>query len=730
MKRVLADRMSVPLHRTIASCSRSSCRLWVRLLPLPCFAVAQFTALSFARAQDPATVGQFSSVMVWGSIATHANMLPTGKVLWWPQFASGYYPNLWNPSTNTNTSAAQPGANIFCSGHSFLANGQLFVAGGHRDNFVGLPDAYTYDPLNNTWTRLPDMNNARWYPTNTTLPNGDVLVISGTIDSINNVNVEPQVWQSATASWRNLTTAHLALPAFYPFMFAAPNGKVFCAGPSQITRYLDVTGTGAWSSVANSNYGTRNWGSAVMYDNGKVLIMGGSPCGFYATNCTTYPTATAETIDLNSPTPTWTYTGSMVTGGRKLHNATLLPDGTVLVIGGSRGTEDPNTQPSNPAYESELWDPATGTWTQMASLTKIRSYHSEALLLPDGRVLSAGGVFATETAQIYSPPYLFKGSRPTITSAPTSVGYGQSFFVGTPDAASISKVTLITLGCQTHGFDMGQRISRPQFSQATEGLNVTAPSNPNNTPPGYYMLFILNSNGVPSVAKIVKINNTAPTPTPTPTSTATPTATSTVTPTATATPTSTPTPTSTATSTPTPTPAPSPTPTPTYTPTPTPVPSPTPTATDTPTPTPVPSPTPIPTDTPTPSPTDTPTPTPSPTATTTPSATPTATATATPTPTATATPKPAAPTNLVATAVSSSQINLSWTDNSNNETGFKVERSTNGTKFKQLANVGANVTTYSNTRLSRATTYYYRVRAYNAGGNSAYSNVASATTNP
>ena len=153
------------------------------------------------------------------------------------------------------------------------------------------------------------------------------------------INVEPQVWQTATASWRNLTTAHLALP-FYPFMFVAPNGKVFCAGPSQTTRYLDVTGTGAWSSVGNSNYGTRNWGSAVMYDDGKVLIMGGSPCGFYDTNCTTYPTATAEIIDLNSPTPAWNYTGSMVTGGRKLHNATLLPDGKVLVTGGSRGTED------------------------------------------------------------------------------------------------------------------------------------------------------------------------------------------------------------------------------------------------------------------------------------------------------------------------------------------------------------------------------------------------------
>src|SRR5205823_989587 len=215
-----------------------------------------------------------------------------------------------------------------------------------------------------------------------------------------------------------------------------------------------------------------------------------------------YPTATAEIIDLNSSNPAWTYTGSMVTGARKLQNATLLPDGKVLVTGGSRGTEDPNTQPSNPAYESEMWDPATGAWTQTASLSKIRSYHAIALLLPDGRVLSAGGTFGGTSAEIYSPPYLFRGARPTIMSAPASIGYGQSFFVGTPNATSITKVTMIALGSVTHGFNMGQRICRPAFSLASGGLNVSAPTNRNTIPPGYYMLFVLNGNGVPSTAKI------------------------------------------------------------------------------------------------------------------------------------------------------------------------------------------------------------------------------------
>jgi Galactose oxidase-like, Early set domain/Glyoxal oxidase N-terminus/Fibronectin type III domain len=836
---------SLPLHRPLRSFS--SDRLKVRLVALGWFVAGQLIAVSSANAQDPATVGQFSSVITWPYRAVHANLLPTGKVLWWSSWASGYYPQLWNPSTNTNTSAPQSGSNLFCSGHAFLANGQLFIAGGNEANYIGLPNAYTYNPGYNAWTRLPDMNNGRWYPTNTTLPNGDMLVISGTIDSSNNINVEPQVWQTATTSWRYLTSADLALP-FYPYMFVAPNGKVFCAGPSQTTRYLDVTGSGAWSTVGNSNYGTRNWGSAVMYDDGKVLLMGGSPCGFYAGNCP-YPTNTAEIIGLNSPTPVWTYTGSMVTGGRKLHNATILADGKVLVTGGSRGTEDPNTQPTNPAYESELWDPATGTWTTMASLTAIRSYHSTALLLPDGRVLSAGGDFGDSySAEVYSPPYLFRGTRPTITSAPANVVYGQSFFVGTPDATSVSSVTLIRLSSVTHGFNMNQRINRPAFSQATGGLNVTAPSNPNNTPPGYYMLFILNSNGVPSVANIIHIDTTLPAPTPSPSPTPTPTpCQSPVAPsnlTATAVSSSeidlgwqnndpnangyevdqsldgvsftiveflssstanfyaninlsrstryyykvrafnsgcglmsnwsnmasattyagaTPTPTATATSTPNPTPTPTYTPTPTatatatatFTPTPTATatipPSPTATATFTPTATATVTPTatatasatvpPSPTATATFTPTATATVTPTATATAsatvppspTPTATPTATATPTPTPTPTPNPAPSPPVATAATNVTSSSFTANWSSVSG-ATGYRLDVATSGsftgnsfvTGYRNL-DVG-NVTSRGVTGLNANMTYYYRVRAYNAGGTSGNSNVISVTT--
>jgi galactose oxidase len=485
-----------------------------------------------ALAQDPATVGQWSSVMTWPYKAIHAHLLPTGKVMFWTRQD---HSQVWDPANNVVSAAPGSGANIFCSGHAFLPDGDLLVAGGHIQNWVGLESSYVYDPFKNAWTQLPDMNNGRWYPSVTTLPDGDILVTSGWIDTAHGDNSVPQVWQNATSSWQDLTTADLSLP-FYPFMFVAPNGKVFCAGPGQAGRYLNVSKTGAWSFVANSLYGTRNWGSAVMYDDGKVLIIGGTQCDPYATNCTKLPTNTAETIDLNSPTPAWRYTGSMA-GARKLHNATLLPDGTVLVTGGSRGTEDPNSNSNNPAYSSEAWDPSTGSWSTRASLTVFRGYHSIALLLADARVLSAGGDFGGASAEIYSPPYLFKGARPNILSAPDSINYGQTFFVGTPDAQSIAGVTLIALSSVTHGFNMGQRIVRPSFSATSGGLNVTASMTSSSAPPGYYMLFILNSSGVPSVAKFVKVAGPTPTPTPTPTVTPTPTATPTATPISTPTPT-------------------------------------------------------------------------------------------------------------------------------------------------------------------------------------------------
>jgi hypothetical protein len=279
-------------------------------------------------------------------------------------------------------------------------------------------------------------------------------------------------------------------------MFVAPNGKVFNAGPTQLTRYLNTSGTGAWTSVGNSKFGDRSYGSAVMYDYGKILLLGGGDP----------PTATAEVIDLNSATPTWSYTASM-TVARRQQNATLLADGTVLVTGGSSGGGFDNN--NAPVYKSELWNPATGSWTTLASITIYRGYHSMALLLPDGRVLSGGGNVGGPSVEIFSPPYLFKGARPSISSAPAEIAYGSTFSIGSAAASSITKVHLIRLSSVTHSFNADQRIARLKFSLGSGVVNAVAPASPNLAPPGYYMLFILNSAGVPSVAKIVHLSGTA-----------------------------------------------------------------------------------------------------------------------------------------------------------------------------------------------------------------------------
>ena len=408
-------------------------------------------------------------------------------------YSESLHPTIWDPATNTFSPGAASAYALFCAGHTSLADGRVFIPGGHIADYVGYAHSTIFSPDTNSFTPLPEMNAGRWYPTTTVLPNGDVLVVSGDINSNTNTNPLPQVYQFAGNSWRSLTTAQLVLP-LYPVMFVAPNGKVFQAGPNQQTRYLNTSGTGAWSNVALMNFrGWRSYAPGVMYDVGKVLEVGGGDP----------PTATAEIIDLNAAAPVWNLTGSMHYP-RRQHNAVILPDGKVFISGGSSaGGFDTSTSPVLP---TEMWDPATGQFTVMASLAVYRGYHSTALLLPDGRVLSAGGNVGGPNAQIYSPPYLFNGTRPAISSAPTGVGYGQTVFVGTPDAASITQVSWIRLGSTTHTFDTSQRYMRLNFTQATNGLNVTMPANGNIAPPGYYMLFILNSSGVPSVAKIVQIS--------------------------------------------------------------------------------------------------------------------------------------------------------------------------------------------------------------------------------
>ncbi|HEY9065434.1 MAG TPA: galactose oxidase-like domain-containing protein [Burkholderiaceae bacterium] len=452
---------------------------------------------------QPSQVGQWTTLTQLPFFPVHDHLLPTGQVLIWPGDAgiSGNDPRLWDPATQAVTTLPKPGYDLFCTGHAFLADGRLFVAGGHIQNNVGLPKASIYDPFANTWTATPDMNAGRWYPTVTALANGDALVVSGDIDLSVGVNTLPQVYQTGTRTWRSLTSAQLSQD-LYPMMFLAPNGKVINVAPTPTTRYLDTSGTGSWSVLANRNFGDRNYGSAVMYADGKILVLGGGDP----------PTSTAEVIDLNQPSPSWRTVASMSVARRQL-NATLLPDGNVLVTGGTSGPGFNNA--TTPVYTAELWNPATETWKTLASATVPRLYHSAAVLLPDGRVLSTGGN-DYPTPEAYSPPYLFNGARPAMSGVPPTMGYGQTFSVQSPDAASIAKVTLIRITSVTHAFNENQRLSVLSFTPGSGTLDIVSPANANIAPPGHYLLFIVTASGVPSIGSIVRLDASAPPPPPPP----------------------------------------------------------------------------------------------------------------------------------------------------------------------------------------------------------------------
>jgi hypothetical protein len=213
------------------------------------------------------------------------------------------------------------------------------------------------------------------------------------------------------------------------------------------------------------------------------------------------PTGTAEILDYSATTPAWRFTGSL-NHPRLLANAVTLPDGQVLLIGG--GAAYKYTDPVN---IPEMYNPATETWTDLEPHQGSRMYHATALLLPDARVLSAGqdnGPLATY-GEVFSPPYLFKGARPTISAAPSAIGYGEQFTVSTPDSAGITSVTVIKAGSPTHQIDTDQRSVPLRFTAGSGVLTVQAPSNGNLAPPGYYMLFIVNGSGVPSVALWLRV---------------------------------------------------------------------------------------------------------------------------------------------------------------------------------------------------------------------------------
>ncbi len=417
---------------------------------------------------------------------------------------------LLNPATGQTISQLSLSWDMFCNGMVLLQDGTALIDGGtlHYIPFYGLSQAAIFDPSTNTFTNTANMAHGRWYPTVLTLSDGRIMTFSGlNEDGKTNATVE---FYTVGSGW-STPFGSFWTPDLYPRLHLLPNGDVFYSGGQTQSKLFNPS-TATWNTdVATTNYsGKRLYGTSVLlpltpgnnYDPKVIIMGGGNPA-----------TDTTEIIDMGASTPAWQY-GPNMSEARIEMNAVILPNGEVLALGGSADDEDTSTASLN----ADLYDPMSNTFTSAGANAYPRLYHSVALLLPNATVWLAGGNPSRGTYQqemeIYQPAYLFNpdgtmATQPTITSAPSSISYGNTFSVTTPNAASISSVVLVRNGTVTHAFGMDQREVGLSFTAGSGTLTVTAPPNGEIAPPGYYMLFLVNNAGVPSVADFVQVTTSS-----------------------------------------------------------------------------------------------------------------------------------------------------------------------------------------------------------------------------
>jgi len=441
-----------------------------------------------------AEVGRWGPVEGWPVTPIHSVLLPTGEVLAYSypyENPRGSDATLWDPRSGTFTPVDME-RDLFCSGHSLLPDGRLFASGGNNPvgcEFRGTADAHLFDPRRRRWTRLEDMAVGRWYPTNVALGDGRVVITAGLGDDCEPTPVMELYTPGEGIEVVRGGRRELAL---YPRLFLLSSGLIAHVGPEADTWTFDLESE-RWQHVTHSRF--YRWdGSAVLVPGrtDEVLAVGGGDP----------PVAGAERIDFGAAAPRWRPTASLNLA-RAHHDLVILPDRTVLAVGGGL-----DGLYGDPVFVPELYDPEAETWTLLPPHALGRMYHSTSVLLPDGRVLVAGqdDGLSTFTAELYQPAYLFRGPRPQIAGAPGLIGYGSSFTLTSPQAAEIAAVSLVAPSSVTHSVNVGQRLVDLPFVRAGgERLRVTGPAGPNHAPPGYYMLFLLDGDGVPSVAAWLRL---------------------------------------------------------------------------------------------------------------------------------------------------------------------------------------------------------------------------------
>ncbi|MDX6300131.1 MAG: hypothetical protein QOF53_1345, partial [Nocardioidaceae bacterium] len=462
-------------------------------------------------ALDPAVFGRWTTLAYKLPLrAIHATLLRTGKFLLiagsgnvaHDHAIGNFKAYLWDPATDALTSLPVP-YDAFCSGHLVDADGDVIVLGGtihYKDAsgpWEGSNKAYKFVVSTSTWVPLPTMKQGRWYPTGLLDGNGRVLAYSGQ-DATGATPATPEMYTPAANAWSPLAARKLPL---YPSLHLLKDGRVAYTGahygfPNRLVApVLFDPSTGASTTVKDPNavldLAHRQMGmSAIVGSADKQLawVAGG---GFPAVRSTYF-------IDLNAAAPS-AVAGPPLAAAKSYVSVSHLPDLTALETGGGGGT-------NTPVFEASILNPSTRKLTAMAPPTVPRTYHSSSITMPDGRVVTFGGDPSGDAnfelrIEIFSPPYLFKGTRPTITSHPTEVHYGTAYTVGTTVAAGSTAATAVLMrpGSATHSVDANARVLKLQSTAVAGGLQVTLPSNVDLAPPGWYLLFVDDSAGRPSV---------------------------------------------------------------------------------------------------------------------------------------------------------------------------------------------------------------------------------------
>jgi hypothetical protein len=457
--------------------------------------------------------------------AAHVALLHTGKVLMVAgsgnnkaAFDAGTFTtSLWDPTTETFQAVATPW-DAFCAGHAFLPDGRLLVAGGNsaypgpttNNANAGSRKAYVFDPATSQYVAQPDMDTARWYPTVVELGSGNLFAVGG-LDATGQRTNTSQRFAVKTNTWSasKAPPPQLSFMPMYPALHLLADGQlfysganVFGAGPA--TPGIWNTTTNAWKSVPGlTDAGKRDQAMSVLLppaQDQKVMIMGGG-----LQDQMVDAVDSTAIVDLKAATPTYVPGPPMDT--KKMYvSAVILPDSTVFETGGASST----VKNGNKAvFSSQIFDPKTSTWTKVANPTVPRVYHSSALLLPDGRVATFGGnpVDGFEMrVEIFTPPYLQKNTvRPTILTAPTEITYKGVYPLATTQAAALKSAVLVRPEAVTHSMDSDQRLIDLPITTTPTGISVKVTNSANIAPPGWYMLFVVDGNGVPSVAKWVHL---------------------------------------------------------------------------------------------------------------------------------------------------------------------------------------------------------------------------------